>query len=86
VACSPENRVSFVAFVDSVSPHLSIVDVLPLKRKELREYIFLCLRLPPRGFLVPLLVSYLHLVVCLLVTCREIHLAAHLENLPLCQA
>jgi hypothetical protein len=28
-----------VALVDSVSPHLSNVDVLPLKRKELREYI-----------------------------------------------
>jgi hypothetical protein len=28
-----------VALVDSVSPHLSNIDVLPLKRKELREYI-----------------------------------------------
>jgi hypothetical protein len=28
-----------VALVDSLSPHLSNVDVLPLKRKELREYI-----------------------------------------------
>jgi hypothetical protein len=29
-----------VALVDSVSPHLSNIDVLPLKRKELQEYIF----------------------------------------------
>jgi hypothetical protein len=28
-----------VVLVDSVSPHLSNVDVLPLKRKELWEYI-----------------------------------------------
>jgi hypothetical protein len=41
---------------------------------------------PPRGYLVPLLVSHLLRVVCLLVTCREIHLVAHPENLPLCQA
>jgi hypothetical protein len=28
-----------MVLVDSVSPHLSNIDVLPLKRKELREYI-----------------------------------------------
>jgi hypothetical protein len=44
VACSPENRVSFVALVAFVVPYLSNVDVLPVTRKELQEYI-LVLRL-----------------------------------------
>jgi hypothetical protein len=46
----------------------------------------LFLRLLPHGYLIPLLVYYLLLIVRLLVTSREIHLVAHIENLPLCQA
>jgi hypothetical protein len=50
-----------VALVDSVSPHLSNVDVLSLKRKELREYI-----LVPPVFTLRL---FLSLTCILLVTC-----------------
>jgi hypothetical protein len=46
-----------MAFVDSVSPHLSNIDVLPLKRKELREYILVSPVSTLRFF--PLLVSCL---------------------------
>jgi hypothetical protein len=55
-----------VALVDSVSPHLSNVDVLPLKRKELREYILVSLVSTPRLFrsLTRILLIYI-LLVCL---------------------
>jgi hypothetical protein len=40
VASSEENKVKPLwRWLDFVAPHLSNVDVLPLKRKELREYI-----------------------------------------------
>jgi hypothetical protein len=48
--------------------------------------ISLCLRSPLLGYFVPILVYCSLLVVCMLVTSREIHLVAHLVNLSLCQA
>jgi hypothetical protein len=70
-----------VASVDSMSPHLSNVDVLPLKRKELREYILVSVVSTSRLYRSLACILFL-LVVCLLVTSREFHLVAHLENLP----
>jgi hypothetical protein len=58
------NKLASVALVDSVSPYLSNVDVLLLKRKELREYILVSLVSTPRLFhsLICILHIYLFLV------------------------
>jgi hypothetical protein len=52
-----------VALVDSVSLHLSNVDVLPFKRKELREYILVS---PVSAFRLLLTLTCILLVSCLL--------------------
>jgi hypothetical protein len=85
VACSPENRVSLCGDVE-----LHIATPLQrrrssLKRKELREYILVSLASPLQLSCAFTYIAFT-LVVCLLVTYREIHLVARLENLPLCQA
>jgi hypothetical protein len=52
-----------MALVDSVSPHLSNVDILPLKRKELWEYILVSSVSTRRLFLS---LTCIFLVSCLL--------------------
>jgi hypothetical protein len=66
-----------VALVDSVSPHLSNVDVLSLKRKELREYILVY----PVSALRSLLILTCILLVFFLLAYL---LACHLGNSPSC--
>jgi hypothetical protein len=66
-----------VVLVDSVLPHLSNVDILSLKRKELREYILVS---PVSAFRLLLTLTCILLVFCLLAYL----LACHLGNSPSC--
>jgi hypothetical protein len=71
MACSQENKVSLRGVGRLRVPHLSNIDVLPLKRKELREYILVSPVSAPR-----LLLSLTRLLAYLL--------ACHLGNSPSC--
>jgi hypothetical protein len=66
-----------VALVDSVSPHLSNVDVLPLKRKELREYILVSPASALRSFLTLTCIVFTPFTLVLLLAC-------HIGNSPSC--
>ena len=81
---SPENRVRPLwRWGDLVRPpHLSNIDVPPLTRKELREYILVSsLRL----FRFPTFTCCYYLLACIL-SYRIVHLVAYLDNLYSCQA
>jgi hypothetical protein len=66
-----------VALVDSVSPHLSNVDVLPLKRKELREYILVSPVSALRSFLTLTCILFAFSLLAYLLAC-------HVGNSPIC--
>jgi hypothetical protein len=58
-----------VALVDSVSPHLSNVDVLPLKRNELREYILVSPVSAFRSFLTLTCILFVFSILAYLLAC-----------------
>jgi hypothetical protein len=66
-----------VALVDSVLPHLSNVDVLPLKRKELREYILVSPVSALRSFLTLTCILFAFFLLVYLLAC-------HVGNSPSC--
>jgi hypothetical protein len=74
-----------VALVDSMSPHLSTVDVLPLKRKELRAYILVS---PVSTLRLFLSLTCILLVTCLLACLSLIgnSLSCTSSEFTLCQA
>jgi hypothetical protein len=66
-----------MVLVDSVSPHLSNVDVLPLKRKELREYILVSPVSALRSFLTLTCILFVFSTLAYLLAC-------HVRNSPSC--
>jgi hypothetical protein len=66
-----------VALVDSMSPHLSNVDVLPLKRKELQKYILVSPVSAFRFFLTLTCILFAFSILVYLLAC-------HIGNSPSC--
>jgi hypothetical protein len=66
-----------MVLVDSVSPHLSNIDVLPLKRKELREYILVSPVFAFRFFLTLTCILFAFSILVFLLAC-------HVVNSPSC--